>query len=113
MFYLNEKNKKAVLDCYIKFTELGFLPASYHIFYNTLCYYGAIKNTKSEVKLAYAYAQEKLIAKAKGTAKPYIYNGKSNLMVIFNAKTLLLEDYFKKIDSENKNLETILNDLKK
>jgi hypothetical protein len=104
--------KEALCKLFDNFLEEGKINSGSYTFYDALKEAGCINPSKEVIieacRKARVFLLQKDSERPKNQQKPYLYNNNHNFIVKINAKALLLEDIFAKIDAEGKHLKDFL-----
>lgn len=109
---MNDDLNSCCIRTFEQFTEEGFVLSGQSTFYDILTrhkYFSLTPKQKGQYyKKAQQFLQEKENEKPVKQRRQNFYSGNRALSVVFKAKAMALEDYFKKIQSEGKHLKDIL-----
>ena len=109
---LNDNLKAVCCLCFDQFIEEENIPSGRSKVYDFLSQANHI-NLSNKKKKEY-YEQARTILTAEEMNKPekqrklYLLSGNRSLYISFKAKVLILEDFFAKLDADNKHLKDIL-----
>lgn len=109
---LSNNLKNVCIKCFDEFLDKEHLPAGRSVFYDILTRFGYISLTKKEKISYYKQAQSLLIQQEKegeNNSKQIGFLSRDRVLtIIFKSKTMALEDFFTKLDAQEKHLKDIL-----